>query len=67
MEYPKTLYLRGWDDLEANKLVHGEDEEREARKAGYKAMAEFGASDAGAAVEPKKRGRKPKAVSDGDQ
>lgn len=65
MEYPKSLFLRGWDDLEATKLVHGEDEEREARKGGYKSLAEFGASHAGADDAPKKRGRKPKALTDG--
>lgn len=49
MEYPKSLYLHGWDDLEATVIVNSVEEEEEARKQGYKMLGE-----------EVKRGRKPK-------
>ena len=52
MEYPKSLYLHGWDDLDATVIVNTYEEEQEARKQGYKMLADE--------EEKPKRGRKPK-------
>lgn len=40
IEYPKQLYLYGWDDLDASVVVHDAEQEAEARKAGYKMLSE---------------------------
>jgi hypothetical protein len=40
MEYPKSLYLKGWEDLSATVIVCDEKEEAEARKQGYKMLNE---------------------------
>lgn len=39
-EYPKSLYLEGWDNLDASVIVNDSDEEFEARKQGYKSLDE---------------------------
>ena len=39
-EYPKSLYSKGWEDLSATVVVHSEEEEAEARKNGYKGLAD---------------------------
>lgn len=39
-EYPKSLYLEGWDNLDASVIVNDSDEEFEARKQGYKGLDE---------------------------
>lgn len=54
IEYPKSLYLRGWDDLNATVTVLDAAQEAEARKAGYRMLSE--------PVEPPapRRGRPPK-------
>jgi hypothetical protein len=44
MEYPKSLYLKGWEDLSATVIVCDEKEEAEARKQGYKMLKEQTAS-----------------------
>jgi hypothetical protein len=78
-EYPKALYLRGWDDLDACVTVHSVEQEEEARADGYRMLSEpvadFAALQAvSARIEaeviaqyadaPKRRGRPPKAVSE---
>ena len=40
IEYPKQLYLRGWDDLSATIVVMDAEQEAEARKAGYTMLSE---------------------------
>jgi hypothetical protein len=57
-EYPKSLYLRGWEDLSAERVVRDAAEEADARAAGYRSLAE-----PVEAVEPPapRRGRPPKA------
>lgn len=52
-EYPKSLYLRGWDDLNATVVVNNEDEEATARAEGYRSLAEPAETDPKA--EPAKR------------
>ena len=67
VEYPKALYLRGWDDLDAMVTVHDAAQEAEAREDGYRSLTEpvvvpavgDDTSDA-----PKRRGRPPKAISE---
>ena len=64
-EYPKALYLRGWEDLDAVVTVHDRAEEDEARTEGYRTLLEPVAEPTGygdAAEAPKRRGRPPKAV-----
>lgn len=39
-EYPKSLYLRGWDDLSATVVVHDAAAEAEARAAGYRMLSD---------------------------
>lgn len=39
-EYPKSLYLRGWDDLSAHVIVADAEAEAEARKAGYRMLSD---------------------------
>ena len=39
-EFPKALYLKGWDDLSAMVTVNSEEEEKSARKEGYKGINE---------------------------
>ncbi len=39
-EYPKALYLRGWDDLDASVTVLDAAGEASARAAGYKGLAD---------------------------
>ena len=39
-EYPKSLYLRGWDDLSAHVIVQDGAAETEARKAGYRMLTD---------------------------
>ena len=39
-EYPKALYLKGWDDLSASVTVNSKEEEASARKEGYKGLNE---------------------------
>lgn len=67
VEYPKALYLRGWDDLDAVVTVHDAAQEAEARAEGYRTLLEPVAAPAvveDAPEEPKRRGRPPKAVSE---
>jgi hypothetical protein len=56
VEYPKALYLRGWDDLAAMVTVHSERDEAAARAEGYKSLAGEAEEDA-ATDAPKRRGR----------
>lgn len=66
VEYPKALYLRGWDDLAAMVTVHNAAEEADARAAGYRTLSEpvaAPAMDDDASDAPKRRGRPPGAVS----
>lgn len=39
-EYPKALYLKGWDDLDACVVVLDAEEEAAARKEGYRMLNE---------------------------
>lgn len=39
-EYPKSLYLKGWEDLSATVIVNSPDEEEAARKHGYRTLNE---------------------------
>lgn len=39
--YPRSLYLHGWADLSAEKIVHDQAEENSARADGYKTLPEF--------------------------
>lgn len=40
IEYPKSLYLKGWEDLDAHVIVYSKDEESDARAKGYKCLAD---------------------------
>lgn len=40
LEYPKALYLKGWDDLDASVTVNDAESEAAARAQGYKSLAE---------------------------
>ena len=40
IEYPKQLYLHGWDDLDATVVVHDAGQEAAARKDGYKMLSD---------------------------
>lgn len=40
IEYPKSLYLRGWADLSATVVVHDAAAEAEARAAGYRMLSD---------------------------
>ena len=66
-EYPKALYLRGWDDLDACVTVKDRAEEDAARLEGYRTLLEpvaDAAPDDDTPEAPKRRGRPPKAVSE---
>jgi hypothetical protein len=39
-EYPKSLYLKGWEDLDATVVVYDADEEAVMRSSGYKGLAD---------------------------
>lgn len=52
IEYPKSLYLHGWEDLSAEVVVRDAAEEAEARARGYRMLSD---------PEPPRRGRPPKA------
>jgi hypothetical protein len=54
-EYPKSLYLNGWADLDAHVVVSDAAEEDDARAQGYLTLAEVGKPAA------PRRGRPPKA------
>lgn len=58
-EYPKSVYLHGWDDLDAMLIVHDPGEEAAARLDGYKMLTEF-------EVDPVKRRGRPKKLSEDD-
>lgn len=58
IEYPKALYLRGWDDLSASVTVQDAEEEKAARARGYRMLSEPAEP---VAPEPPRRGRPPKA------
>ena len=70
VEYPKGLYLRGWEDLDALVIVKDEGEEAAARAKGYRHINEPAPAAVEAAAEPvghddspdapKRRGRPPK-------
>jgi len=65
VEFPKVLYLRGWDDLAACITVQDAGQEAEARVQGYRSLAERVAeAEVGedAPDAPKRRGRPAKAV-----
>lgn len=67
VEYPKALYLRGWDDLEACVTVHDRAQEDDARAMGYRMLSEpVGAPDMedDATEAPKLRKRSPKALAE---
>lgn len=57
-EYPKSLYLRGWADLDAHVVVSDAAEEADARAQGYRMLSEPEEPEAPAAP---RRGRPPKA------
>ena len=62
IEYPKSLYLKGWDDLDAMVIVYDEEGEKAARAKGYKGLAENEVIPASLQVEVKRGpGRPPKA------
>lgn len=66
-EYPKALYLRGWDDLDACVTVADAEQEAAARAEGYRTLLEPVAApvvDEDSPEAPKRRGRPPKAVSE---
>ena len=67
VEYPKALYLRGWDDLDACVTVQDASEEADARAKGYRSLSEpvaaVGEGD-DAPDAPKRRGRPPKVISE---
>lgn len=58
-EYPKALYLHGFEDLAAYVTVNNAAEEHAARGKGYKFLADQD-SQPDAMAEKPKRGRKPK-------
>ena len=60
-EYPKSLYLKGWDDLDASVIVHDAEQEAQARGDGYRALHEPVADVQDA---PRKRGRPRKTESE---
>ena len=67
VEYPKSLYAKGWDDLDAHVIVRDAAEEAEARAKGYKRLPEFTDAEPAPAVEAPavepgrpRRGRPPK-------
>ena len=51
-EYPKALYLRGWEDLSAYRRVLNAAEEDAARIEGWKTLPEFAHPDGLAAPKP---------------
>jgi hypothetical protein len=64
-EYPKALYLRGWDDLDACVTVYDREQEAAARAEGYRMLSEpvpAPVVDDDTADAPKRRGRPPKAI-----
>lgn len=64
-EFPKALYLRGWDDLDAYVTVQNAAEEAAARAKGYRGINEAAPAPAvedDAQEAPKRRGRPPKAA-----
>lgn len=66
-EFPKALYLRGWDDLDAYVTVQNAAEEAAARAEGYRGINEPAPAPAvedDAPEAPKRRGRPSKAVSE---
>jgi hypothetical protein len=67
VEYPKALYPRGWDDLDAMVTVHDAAQEAKARAEGYRTLLEPVAAaevDDDTPDAPKRRGRPPKAASE---
>lgn len=46
VEYPKSLYSKGWGDLSATVVVNSKEEEDAARKEGYKGLNEKAAEKA---------------------
>lgn len=40
VEYPKSLYLKGWEDLSLHVIVNSPEEEESARKDGYRTLGE---------------------------
>lgn len=40
MEYPKILFLKGWEDLSQSVIVNSEKEELDAKEQGYKSLDE---------------------------
>jgi len=65
IEFPKALYLRGWDDLNACVTVQDAGQEADARAQGYRSLAEPAAEpevDDDVSDAPKRRGRPPKVV-----
>lgn len=51
-DYPRSLYLKGWDDLSLEKIVRSAEEEEAARAHGYKKLTEFPHPDTFGAVDP---------------
>jgi hypothetical protein len=72
-DFPKGLYLHGWDDMDAYVIVADAAEEAAARAKGYRHINEPVAVQAVSAPvvdddttdAPKRRGRPSKAVSEG--
>ena len=66
IEYPKSLYLHGWDDLDACVIVRDEQQEAQARSEGYRMLSEpeQDPQDDAPAESPKKRGRPRKTDSE---
>jgi hypothetical protein len=67
VEYPKALYRRGWEDLDACVTVHDAAQEAAARAEGYRTLLEpVATAEAGddTPEAPNRRGRPSKAVSE---
>lgn len=47
IEYPKSLYLRGWDDMSAHVIVRDRAEEDAARAGGYRMLTDPPVAPAG--------------------
>jgi hypothetical protein len=54
IEYPKSLYLSGWRDLDAHVIVQDAAEEVAARDAGYRGINEPASEEP-----PRRRSRAP--------
>ncbi len=44
-DYPRSLYLKGWEDLSLEKVAHSPEDEERLRARGYKKLTEFAHAD----------------------